>query len=164
MCGMVNGHKTEGVRAVTGPVVSGAEANTTVLVALLVIPAKGIASTLRASLVEPAGRQDTTDVLNACHRCTGTHVRNDLNRESGLPQCALVADAIDLVIVRPVMREYLLSPIVFLRPEPVDVDRQLLTHRLVVIEDANLFTDELDDPDGTGISLSPRAANVPVGP
>jgi len=49
-------------------------------------------------------------------------------------------------------------------PQPADMRRQGLALRLVVVQDPHLAPDELGHPDGAGVGLGPRSANVPERP
>src|SRR3546814_17875249 len=62
------------------------------------------------------------------------------------------------------MREIDLRLAVASFPQPSDMGRQGLSNRLVIVENAYLFTDELRDPDRAGVCLGTRPANIPISP
>src|SRR6185312_8009729 len=98
---VVNRHQPEGIGAVTRPVMIWTQANASVRVFLLVIPAERIAPSFSSRCVEADGWKDAPHSLNARICSASPHVRDHLHIEAGLAQCALIADGVDLVVSRP---------------------------------------------------------------
>src|SRR6516225_1980778 len=140
------------------------EADVALLVLDLVIPAEALAAALRLAGMEDHLREVALGGLDPLPGGALALVGNDLDGEAGLAESGFIGGGEHLVAGGAVVRQDAVGAAVAVGPQPVGMEAELLADRLVVLQQADLAADELDDPDGAGVGLQAGAADVPIRP
>ena len=139
----------------------GTEVDQTLLISLGVIGAERVDAGLRRRLIEPDAWKQPPRRLNALCGCGSALVGHDLRLKAGSLQLAFVRHGMHFVVRGAIVWQHHQRVFVLVFAQPLDVSRERLPLRLVVVEHSDLAADKLRNPDYGIVGLCAGATDIP---